>query len=100
MTRVVTGLKWVLVTGAGVGLHDAERAAARRLGALLGREGYGLIAGTWGGVDEEVTRSFVNAIPVDSCAERIIHIENSDDRSFHQIRMGRIIKSSPEVAYA
>ena len=92
--------RWILVSGAGVDLHESERTAASRLGSLLAREGYGLIAGTWGGVDEQVTRAFVSSVPEDEARSRIIHVENHDWRSSHNIRVGRVIKSSSSEAYS
>lgn len=92
--------RWVLVTGAGLNLQPAERGAAMLLGSLLAREGYSLIAGTWGGVDEHVTRAFVSTLPTDQAASRVIHVENHDWRSYHDVRVGAVIKSSPQAGYS
>lgn len=91
-------VKWVLVTGAGLGLQPSERTAATRLGRLLARDGYGLISGTWGGVDEHVTRAFVDATLKSS--SRIVHVENSPPHSNHQIRVGRVIRPSPDAGHS
>jgi TIR domain len=91
---------WVLVTGAALSLSDVERIAAWDLGRLLAREGYGLIAGTWGGTDHLVTEAFVSTCDRDCLAESVIHVENHPPHSKHSIRVGRVIQSSPGEAYS
>lgn len=92
--------KRVLVAGAGGQIQPDEAAAATLLGGLLAREGYDLISGTWGGVDEQVTRSFLAAVPAHEQPSRIVHIENHSLHSQHHIRVGRVIPSSAAVAYS
>jgi hypothetical protein len=88
--------RWVLVTGAGLNVTAEEQAAATLLGGLLAREGYNLIAGTWAGVDELVTRAFLRIVPDAEHATRIVHVVNHDFRGHHAIRVGREIRSRGE----
>ena len=74
---------WILVAGSGSAVRAEERVAAERLARLLAREQYGLIAGTWAGVDEIVTRAFLSACASEQHADRIVHIENSPQHSHH-----------------
>jgi hypothetical protein len=91
---------WIIVAGSGSNVRDDERVATERLGKLLGREGYGLVAGTWAGVDEIVTRAFLSECPGELQATRIVHISNSSHHSHHELRKGRVIASSPSEAFS
>lgn len=91
---------WIIVAGSGKNVREGERIASERLGKLLAREGYGLIAGTWAGVDEIVTRSFLSVAPTALLAPRIVHVENSPFYSHHELRAGTVMTSSPSAAFS
>jgi hypothetical protein len=91
---------WVLVTGASGSLNDAERIAASNLGRLLAREGYGLVAGTWGGTDQLVTEAFVRTCDGALLPELVVHVANNPLHSSHSIRVGRVIQSSASESYS
>jgi hypothetical protein len=100
MVDSATPRAWIIVAGSGADVRQDERIASERFGKLLAREGYGLIAGTWAGVDEIVTRAFVSERPTEALASRIVHIENSPRHSHHDLRAGRVIMSSPSEPFS
>ncbi len=52
----------ILVTGASDDLSPEEVEAAKQIGAMLAREGYGLIVGDWDGVDWLVREAFLESL--------------------------------------
>jgi predicted Rossmann-fold nucleotide-binding protein len=59
-----TSVRWVLVAGTGIPstLTNAETIAATAIGKLLANYHYGLISGGWEGIDEIVTRSYLQQL--------------------------------------
>lgn len=57
-------LRWVLVVGTGIPseLKSSEQLAAKAIGKFLGQYQYGLISGGWPGVDEIVTKSYIDQL--------------------------------------
>jgi predicted Rossmann-fold nucleotide-binding protein len=63
-SRNFTSLRWVLVVGTGIPreLKASEHLAARAIGKSLAQYQYGLISGGWPGVDEIVTKSYIDEL--------------------------------------
>jgi len=69
-------MQWILVTGAASELSSEEVGVSKQIGAMLAREGYGLIVGDWDGVDWIVKAAFLESIPREEQASRIKHVAN------------------------
>ena len=67
---------WVLVTGASSDLDNREKEAALQIGAMLAREGYGLVVGDWPGVDRLVATAFLEGLEPEKHPARIRHVAN------------------------
>lgn len=88
------------MAGSGSGVRDEERVASKRLGELLAREGYGLVVGTWRGVDEIVTEALLDQLSPQAAAKRVVHIENTSPLQGHGTRRGRVISSTPSEDFS
>ena len=64
LSKNSTSLRWVLVVGTGIpnDLKASEQLAARAIGKSLAQYQYGLISGGWAGVDEIVTKSYIDEL--------------------------------------
>jgi hypothetical protein len=66
--RSYTSRRWVLVAGTGIPekIIPSEKLAASSIGKTLAEYGYGLVSGGWPGVDEIVTKSFIEQLRSES----------------------------------
>ncbi len=69
-------IHWILVTGAAGGLNPEEVEAAKNVGTMLAREGYGLVVGDWDGVDWLVREAFLESLSQEQQSARIKHVAN------------------------
>lgn len=72
----ISDIQWILVTGAASDLSPEEVEVSNQIGAMLAREGYGLIVGDWDGVDWLVRAAFLESLPSEKHASRIKHVAN------------------------
>ena len=72
----ISDIQWILVTGAASDLSPEEVEVSNQIGAMLAREGYGLIVGDWDGVDWLVKAAFLESLPREKQASRIKHVAN------------------------
>jgi hypothetical protein len=75
--KLTPKMHWILVTGAASNLSPEEVEVSQQVGAMLAREGYGLIIGDWDGVDWLVKAAFLEALPLEMQAARIKHVANN-----------------------
>lgn len=55
----------ILVAGSARGLNDEAKRATRLIGVGLAQHGFGLITGSWPGVDRETSDSFLRTLEID-----------------------------------
>ena len=89
---------WVLVTGAAYDLTKDETEAARNVGTMLAREGYGLIVGDWPGVDQLVASSFLEALPDSEQHARIKHVDNFTDKNPKRVVAAEVLANDNDDA--
>lgn len=87
-----TAVRWILVTGASARLMSEEKKAARDVGYMLAREGYGLIIGDWPGVDQLVQQTFLEVVPESEQAGRIKHVRNHRASKPRYVRHAQVLQ--------
>jgi hypothetical protein len=94
-------LHWILVTGAANDLSPEEVEAANQIGAMLARQGYGLIVGDWHGVDWLVRAAFLEALPQQIQSSRIKHVANYSQGDHFRVPDAEILKDDgPSLGYS
>ncbi|MGL5833947.1 MAG: TIR domain-containing protein [Waterburya sp.] len=85
--RNFTSRRWVLVAGTGIPnvLSSSERFAARAIGKALAEYQYGLVSGGWPGVDEIVTKNFIDLLRTKSLdpADYMIQVVTEGKQILH-----------------
>ncbi len=94
-------IHWILVTGAADNLSPEEVEAANQVGAMLAREGYGLIVGDWHGVDWLVKAAFLEALPGHEQPARIKHVANYREGELVRVPRAEVLEDDgPNTGYS
>ena len=89
------------MTGAASNLSPAEVEVSKQIGAMLAREGYGLIIGDWEGVDWLVKAAFLEALSPEQQAGRIKHVANQPWSNRARVPGAQVIKNDgPNPGYS
>jgi len=94
-------IQWILVTGAADNLNPDEVEVAKQVGAMLAREGYGLIVGDWHGVDWLVRASFLEVLPAEEHSSRIKHVANYARGDIVRVNGAKVLSDDgPDPGYS